>query len=314
MDRDSIDWRGYIPAITTPFNERFELDLQMLRDLLEWLNQEQMHGIVVAGTTGEWFSMSTEEKVALFRTTGETLRGKMSLIAGCNAFTANETISLASVAKESGFNGVLVTPPPYVRPSDEGVYAFYKDINDAVDIPVCIYNWPPGTGIDMGLELLERLCDLEMVVALKNSTGDSDKFYREARALHDRVRIFGLPMNEQGVRLLDDGVADGLMGSGAVLGRNQPMFFEEYWRGEVKSALRYGAMDRVIMNEWFDDNFIARFGSAQAIMKTALNLQGLPGGMPRRPILPLSDEETDLVRRSLESLKILEDYGEAKRL
>ena len=305
MDRNSINWRGYIPAITTPFNDRDELDTVMLTTLLEWLLKEGMHGIVVAGTTGEWFSMSLEEKALLFKTTADVLSGKMTLVAGCNAFTAKDVIASAAIASECGFDGILVTPPPYIKPSDRGLYTFYKDINDAVDLPICLYNWPPGTGIDMNLSLLERICELDKVVALKNSTGDSKKFHNDAEALYKKVRIFGAPLNKAGIKLLQEERSVGLMGSGAVLGHFQSGFFEELWKGNIDKALEYGNMDRRIMNDWFDVHYMAKFGSAQAIMKTALNLRGLPGGQPRRPILPLNDEETDIIRKTLQALDIL---------
>ena len=98
------------------------------------------------------------------------------------------------------------------------------------------------------------------------------------------------------------------MGSWAparVLGHFQPGFFEELWKGNINKALEYGKMDRRVMNDWFDVHYMAKFGSAQAIMKTALNLRGLPGGQPRRPILPLNEEETDVIRKTLQALDIL---------
>jgi len=305
MDRNDIDWRGYIPAITTPFNAHGAFDTGMHRELLEWLHGERMHGIVVAGTTGEWFSMTAEEKHQLYKTTGEVLSGRMTIIAGCNAFTAKDAIASARIASDFGFDGILLTPPPYVKPCAREIFAFYEDVSRESPLPICVYNWPPGTGVDMDLDLLERICDLDKVVALKNSTGSPEKFLSVAKALHGKVRIYGAPMNEHGADMVLAGHADGLMGSGAVLGRNQPAFFDELWAGNREKALEYGAMDRRVMEDWFDIHYVAKFGSAQAIMKTALNLQGLPGGFPRRPILPLEDDEVAIIRRSLTDLGII---------
>lgn len=305
MDRNDIDWRGYIPAITTPFNDRGAFDEGMLRTLLEWLHGEGMHGIIVAGTTGEWFSMTDGEKAELYRTTGRTLAGKIPILAGCNAFTANAAIASAAVAHDSGFDGILLTPPPYVKPSPQEVYTFYKDVSDACALPICVYNWPPGTGIDMDLDLLTRISKLDKVVALKNSTGSPEHFLTVAQALHKDVRIYGAPMNDAGADLIKRGLSHGLMGSGGVLGRMQTGFFDELWAGNLDKALDYGAKDRRVMNDWFDIHYMAKFGSPQAIMKTALNLQGLPGGMPRRPILPLADADVAKVRDTLAALDIL---------
>ncbi|WP_417450304.1 dihydrodipicolinate synthase family protein [Kordiimonas sp.] len=305
MDRTFIDWRGYIPAITTPFNQKGAFDPGMLDALLAWLHQEGMHGVVVAGTTGEWFSMTVEEKKLLYKTTGAAMAGKMTIIAGCNAFTAEQAIASAHVAADCGFDGILLTPPPYVKPAPREIYAFYADVCEQSPLPICVYNWPPGTGVDMDLDLLELICALDKVVALKNSTGSAAKYLEVAQALHTKVRVFGAPMNEAGANMLESGLSDGLMGSGGVLGRNQPAFFDELWAGNRSKALAYGAMDRRVMEDWFDVNYIARFGSAQAIMKTALNLQDLPGGLPRRPILPLLDNEVDIIRGTLTDLGIL---------
>jgi len=299
VNRDSVNWRGYLPAITTPFDERGDLDLARLRRLLEWMAEEGMHGLVIAGTTGEWFSMNSAEKADLFKTVGEVLKGEMPLIAGCNAFTAKEVLENAVTAARCGFDGIIVTPPPYVRPCEREVIAFYEDVDRGTPLPICIYNWPPGTNIDLRRGTLEQLSELEHVVAIKNSTGDPKHFLDVMRALNRKVRIFGIPMTADGAELALNGEADGTMGAGAVLGRVHPEFYNALWEGDRARALVAADLDGRIMSDWFTPEFTARFGSAQAICKTALNLQGLPGGFPRRPILPLTEPEVALVRKTL---------------
>lgn len=303
MNRDSISWRGYMPAITTPFDQRGHLDLVALRTLVEWLADQGMHGLIVAGTTGEWFSMNADEKARLFGTVGEVLKGEIPLIAGCNAFTATEVISNAETAASSGFDGILVTPPPYVRPCENEVITFYEDIDKGTPLPICVYNWPPGTNIDMSKQSLSHLADLDNVVAIKNSTGNPEHFLDVMRALNHKVRIFGIPMNSTGAELVLNNEADGTMGAGGVLGKTQPDFYNALWAGNREQGLAAAAEDTRIMSDWFNSDYTAKFGSAQAIFKTALNLQGLPGGMPRRPILPLQDSDNAIVRNTLEDLK-----------
>jgi dihydrodipicolinate synthase/N-acetylneuraminate lyase len=302
VNRDSVDWRGYIPAITTPFDEQGALDLVRLGKQLEWLAGEGVHGLIVAGTTGEWFSMSSEEKATLFAAVGDVLKGKMTLIAGCNAFTAREAISNAATAAKCGFDGILLTPPPYIRPCEREVLAYYEEVNDGTPLPLCVYNWPPGTNIDMDRTTLEHLAKLDKVVAIKNSTADRDRFLDVMSALNHSVRIFGVPMNAAGAELIRNREADGTMGAGAVLGRTHADFFNALWDGDSERALALGNQDQRIMREWFKPDYTARFGSAQAIFKAALNVQGLPGGFPRRPILPLTDDEVDQVRHTLAAL------------
>jgi 4-hydroxy-tetrahydrodipicolinate synthase len=302
MDRTSINWRGYIPAITTPFNEDRELDEHGLHRLLEWLDAEGMHGIVLAGTTGEWFSLSPAERLTVLRIAGQRLRGKRTLIAGCNAYSADQALEYAGMAYECGFDGILLTPPPYVVPSEEEIFAFYSHVSRHVQLPICVYNWPPGTNVDMSCALLERLADLDMVVAVKNSTGRLDRFIEAFFALKDRLRVFGFSMDQLGATLVHNHGGDGTMGAGAILGRDHPDFYNHLWRGDVDSALRCGSRDRTLMREWFTEKLVGRFGSAQAILKEALNAQGLPGGYPRPPILELSPDSRDRVRDTLRRL------------
>jgi len=299
MDRNSVDWRGYLPAATTPFDRERNLDIPALGRLLEWLHAEGMHGLVIAGTTGEWFSLSPRERESLFRAAGTQLRGKLPLIGGCNAYTAREVIELAQVARRYGFDGILVTPPPYVRPSEDEIFEFYRSINDAVGLPICVYNWPPGTNIDMSVGLLERLSELERVVAVKNSTARLDRFLQGFFALKDRVRYFGFAMTPLGATLVRVHEGDGTMGAGAVLGRDQPDFYNHLWRGDIPSALNCGARDRLLTEEWFTESLTGRFGSAQAILKEALNAQGLPGGYPRPPLQELTPSHRERVRDTL---------------
>lgn len=302
MDRSSVDWRGYFPAITTPFTRDRQLDESGLQRLLEWLAAEGMHGIVVAGTTGEWFSLSDAERRILLSVTGRQLRGRLTLIAGCNAFGADRVIEYAEMARESGFDGILVTPPPYIVPNEEEIFAFYRHVSQHVRLPICVYNWPPGTNVDMSCELLERLADLDHIVAVKNSTGRLDRFIQSFFALKDRLRVFGFSMDELGATLVRAHGGDGTMGAGAVLGRDHPDFYNHLWRGDVAAALRCGARDRVLMKEWFTENLVGRFASAQAILKEALNAQGLPGGYPRPPILELTEAAREQVRDTLRRL------------
>mgnify|MGYP005840454899 CR=1 FL=1 len=304
MDRNSVDWKGYIPAVTTPFAADGALDLGAWMRLLEWLDAQGMHGIVVAGTTGEWFSMSDEELGKLFRKAGDRLSGRMTLIAGCNSYTAEAALRKARMASAAGFDGVLLTPPPYVVPSEREIAQFYRDFCDRSPLPVCIYNWPPGTNVDMSLTLLESLAGLDKVVAVKNSTPDPDHFATVMDALHREIRIFGIPTDTYGIELVRSGKADGLMGAGAVLGRDHPDFFNAIWDGDLDRAKSLGARDRKLMEDWFTPRYTGRFGSAQAILKTGLNLRGLPGGYLRRPLLPLEREGVESVRRTLQDLDL----------
>ncbi|WP_184019683.1 dihydrodipicolinate synthase family protein [Sphingobium boeckii] len=300
--RSRVGWQGYIPAITTPFTADRSLDLQGLGALLEWLHGEGMHGLVIAGTTGEWTSMSAAERKQLFTAVGAQLGGKLPLLAGSSAFTATETVDFAIHAKEAGFDGILVTPPPYVRPSAEEIIGFYQDVSRGTPLPICVYNWPPGTGIDMPLSLITQLADIENVVAIKQSTSDLRSFVSTFFALNDKVRVFGHSMDEHGLALLQARGGDGTMGAGGVLGRIQPDFYNNLWAGDIEAARACGLKDRVILDQWYTPDLRGMFGSGPAILKSALNAQGLPGGYVRPPLRDVSSIDADKIRETLVAL------------
>ncbi|SMF61903.1 dihydrodipicolinate synthase family protein [Allosphingosinicella indica] len=301
--RSRIDWRGYIPAITTPFDADRALDLKALGTLLEWLHGEGMHGLVIAGTTGEWPSLSADDRKRLFSAVGDQLGGKLPLLAGCTAFTAAEVLDFARHAADSRMDGILVTPPPYFRPSADEIVGFYSDISAETPLPICVYNWPPGTGIDMPLELLKRIAELENVVAIKQSTGELRRFVETFFALNDQVRIFGHAMDEHGIALLESRGGDGTMGAGAVLGRTHPDFYNHLWAGDIDAARECGRRDRVILDEWYTPELVGRFGSGPAILKAALNAQGLPGGHVRPPLRDVTAQDAARIRETLVALQ-----------
>jgi 4-hydroxy-tetrahydrodipicolinate synthase len=302
MDRDSVDWRGYIPALTTPVHADGELDRAGWQELVEWMVAEGMHGIVVAGSSGEWFSLEPDERIELFELAIRQVRGRIPVLACCNAISPRESMRHARAAVELGADGIVLAPPPYSRPNDEEVLAFYDSVVSEIPLPLCLYNWPRGTGIDLSPELIARLADLPTVVAIKNSTGSLAAFVQTFFALRDRLRIFGFGADELSMSLIRDHGGDGTIGGGAVLGRDHPAYFEALWRGDMDAAREAGARDKRFFDFSMYPDFSPRFASAQAVMKAALNARGLPGGFPRPPLLPLTEAETESVRAVMAEL------------
>ncbi|MGO4103376.1 dihydrodipicolinate synthase family protein [Leifsonia sp. YAF41] len=304
MDRNSVQWTGYIPAITTPFDEEGALDFGAFETQLGWLMEQRMHGVILGGTTGEWFALNDDERAQLFTEGAKNVDGAMWVLGGCNAFTQQEAIRHAHAAEKAGLDGILITPPPYVVPTRREIVKFYQDVSDASDIPICIYNWPRGCIVDLDTELLTELAAIDNVVAIKNSTGDTKAFLDGLYALSGSVRYFGIPTSPLGADLVELGYGDGLMGSGAPLGSDHPDFWRALAAGDKTRALELGARDRVVMQRWFTQDYGAQFGNAQAIMKTALRLQGVPAGFVRDPLLELTVDEVSIVEETLNSLGI----------
>ncbi len=305
MNRDSVQWRGYIPALTTPFHENGELDRNGWRALVGWAVEQGMHGIVVAGSSGEWFALDDDERVVLFEMAAEVVGKRVPVLGCCNALKPRQSLALAREAQRIGLDGVVLAPPPYAVPNRHEIRAFYESVASEISLPLCLYNWPRGTNVDMDRALVEQLAEIDTVVAIKNSTGSFTGFLETFFALKDRIRIFGFGTDELSITLISHHGGDGTIGGGAVLGRVHPGFFEAVWAGDLNRARELGAMDKAFFDFSMDPSFAPKFASVQGIMKAALNLQGLPGGYPRLPYLPLTDSETERVRQQLVALGIL---------
>src|SRR5699024_12748465 len=114
MDRNSVSWRGYIHAITTPFDKAGNLDLEAIDGQMVWLKSEGLQGVILAGTSGEWFSMTVQERADLFAA-GAKFRDENFVVLGAgNAFTKAEAITHAHAAEKVGLDGLLLTIPPYI--------------------------------------------------------------------------------------------------------------------------------------------------------------------------------------------------------
>ncbi len=164
-------FRGAITALVTPLRNG-EIDEEAFIRLVERQIAAGVHGIVPVGTTGETATLSIEEHKRVVQLCVEITRGRVSVIAGAGSNATDEAVELVRHAKAVGADGALVVTPYYNRPSQEGLYQHYKAINDAVDLPVLIYNVPSRTGSDIANETLARLAPMANIVGVKDATGD----------------------------------------------------------------------------------------------------------------------------------------------
>ncbi len=290
MNRDDIDWKGYFPAFVTPFTEAGELDLGTLCALVDHYVAQGMHGIVVNGTCGEWFSQSWDERHAVAEATVSQAAGRLRVLIGCTDYTADRTAALARHALNAGADGVLASPPPYAKLFPDEVIAFYEEIDAKIDGPLAVYNWPYGSGVDIEADLADRLADIPHVVAIKDSTPDAEQFFETSRRVRDRVRVFGPYMTESGLERLQREGGDGTVGGGSLFGRPDPKAWEDYWVGDLTSARQHAvASDRLFPKLWLPGGWAGRYGAYQSQLKELMRMLGQPAGHVRPPRLPITD-------------------------
>jgi len=164
-------FKGVIPALVTPFRDG-AVDEAAFVALVERQIAAGVHGVVPVGTTGETSTLSHDEHKRVVELCVQTVKGRVPVIAGAGSNSTAEAIELAAHAKAVGADAALVVTPYYNRPSQEGLYRHYEAINDAVQLPVLVYNVPGRTCVDIANDTLARLAKLPNIVGIKDATGD----------------------------------------------------------------------------------------------------------------------------------------------
>ena len=168
---------GSVVALATPFRQS-RLDEPALARLCERQVQAGTAAIVVCGSTGEAATLSRKEQGDVLRVVAEVVAGRVPVIMGCTASGTSEATSMAEAAAWGGADGLLVAAPPYVKPTQAGIFAHVRAVAHASDLPVVLYDVPSRVGVAIGDATVARLCEAGLIVALKDATGDLSRLPR----------------------------------------------------------------------------------------------------------------------------------------
>ncbi|GAB3250636.1 dihydrodipicolinate synthase family protein [Kineosporia babensis] len=295
MNRDDVTWSGYWPAAPTPFTADLELDEAALAAMLQMYAGQGVHGVLLNGSTGEWFAQSPAERRRVTEVGVEAVAGRYPVVIGVSAFTAAEAAELARHAAAAGADGVLATVPPYAHPSPAETLAFYREVSEATDLPFMVYNWPRGVAVDLAQTpgLMSQLADLPQVAAIKDSTGDWNAMVATIEAVAERVRVFGSLSHRRGLALMTGGLGgDGAIDGGGIGAPYAVPFFEAAQAGDLKTARTWVERYQKLSAGMIAPDYSGRFASPISQLKAAMNLLGQPGGgAVRPPLLPVTDPE-----------------------
>src|SRR6202453_74029 len=164
-------FRGSFTALVTPFKNG-SVDEKAFRDFVDWQIAEGTVGLVPAGATGESPTLSHDEHKEVVEWCVDQARGRVPIVAGAGSNSTKEAIDLAQHAEQAGADAVLVVTPYYNKPTQEALYQHFKAINDAIAIPILIYNIPPRSVIDMSVETMARLYELKNIAGVKDATAN----------------------------------------------------------------------------------------------------------------------------------------------
>lgn len=181
--------QGSMTALVTPMLSNGEVDWQSLANLIDWQIEQGTDVIVAVGTTGESATLSMTEHADVMEFCMKQVAGRIPVIAGTGANNTVEAIELTQHAKAVGADAVLLVAPYYNKPTQEGMYLHYKTIAEAVDIPQVLYNVPGRTVVDLQNATVERLADIDNIVAIKDATGDVARGAKLIQAVKGRMTV-----------------------------------------------------------------------------------------------------------------------------
>lgn len=169
----------YTPAVT-PLNEDGSIDKAGFAAVLDYLVESKIHGIIIGGSTGEYYAHTAQERVELAAQAKDVINGRLPLIIGTGAIRTEDSVAFAKHAREIKADALLVGTPPYALPTQQEIAVHVKAVDAAADLPIMLYNYPGRMSVSMGPEFFDAVADVKNIVAIKESSGDMNQLHRLA--------------------------------------------------------------------------------------------------------------------------------------
>ena len=288
---------GSIVALVTPMQEDGSVDYDGLRSLIDWHIAEGTDCIGVVGTTGESPTVSVDEHCEIIRVAVQHAKGRVPIMAGTGGNSTREAIELSRFAKEVGADCTLSVVPYYNKPSQDGIYAHFKAIAEAVDVPMVLYNVPGRTVADMLPETTLRLAQVPGVIGIKEATGNIE---RACQLIKQAPKGFSIYSG-------DDPTAIALMllgghGNVSVTANVAPRAMHELCKAALAGQVREATAIHLKLLGLHKNLFVE---SSPTPTKWALSRLGRCGATVRLPILPLSPAGQSAVEQALREAGLL---------
>ncbi|TXD96917.1 4-hydroxy-tetrahydrodipicolinate synthase [Psychrobacter frigidicola] len=274
--------QGSMVALVTPMLPDGTVDYKRLADLIDWQIEQGTHCLVAVGTTGESATLSMQEHSDVIRFFVEHVKGRVPVIAGTGANNTAEAIKLTQEAADAGADCALLVAPYYNKPPQEGLYQHYKAIAEAVDIPQMLYNVPGRTVVDISQETVERLADIDNIVAIKDATGSVARGEQLIKAVGDRMVVLSGDDNTA-LELMKVGAKGNISVTANVVPKAMSETFSAALRGDFDAA--HAAHD--VIKHLHHDLFI---DSSPMPTKYALYKMGKIDRGIRLPLVWLAEE------------------------
>ncbi|RWZ51413.1 4-hydroxy-tetrahydrodipicolinate synthase [Halobacillus fulvus] len=274
-----------LTAMVTPFNQSGEVDFDRTDQLIDYLISHGSDALVIGGTTGESPTLTSEEKVSLFKHVVKKVNGRVPVIAGTGSNNTHASVQLTKKAEKAGVDAVMLVAPYYNKPTQEGLYQHFKAIAEETSLPVMLYNIPGRSVVNMETETIIRLSQIKNIVSIKDASGDLDAMTETIAGTPDDFSVYS---GEDGLTLPSLSVgAHGIVSvSSHVIGEEMQDMIQSFRNGNVAQAAKIHRTLLPKMHAIFS-------APSPAPVKAALNRRGIEVGGVRLPLLPLTEEETN---------------------
>ncbi|HRO12135.1 dihydrodipicolinate synthase family protein [Amaricoccus sp.] len=284
----------YTPAIT-PLDANGEIDRKAYAEVLESLIAGGVHGIIVAGSTGEYYAHTMQERIDLAAHAKEVIGSRLPLVIGTGAIRTEDSVAYAKHAREIGADAILVASPPYAIPTEEENAVHTLTVDKAAGLPIMLYNYPGRMGVSMGEDYFTRVSASKNVIAIKESTGDLNQLHLLARRFPNISLSCG--WDDLALEFFAWGAPSWVCAGSNFLPAEHVALYEAcVVEGDFAKGRRIMSAMLPLMNLLDEGKFVQK-------IKHGCALIGLRAGKPRLPLLPLDAEDEARLAEVVAALK-----------
>lgn len=277
-----MKFEGIYTPVLTPFTDDNQIDYDAWAKVLDFQLDNGVHGIIVGGSTGEFYTMSKAERLAQFKFANEHIAGRVPWIAGVNDMVATEVYDYAQAAKALGASAMLVAAPPYSLPSEEELAAHCIRIDETADLPIILYNYPGRTGVEMGETFLDLVADRPNFAAIKESSGDVNRIH--TLSLQYPQMQLSAGAEDQVLEFFVWGARSWVCASANMFPKECVAFYETcVLEKNFEKGAKFAAAFAPLMDA------LEQSGKFIQCVKYAAEVQGVQAGDARLPMLPMDD-------------------------
>lgn len=294
-----VEVKGIIPPILTPMHDDETVNEQELRSQVNRMIGAGVHGVFPCGTNGEAYALSFAEKVRILEVTVDEAKGRVPVYMGSGCITTRETVELSRKSQELGADVLSIITPSFAAASQDELYAHYREVAEAVDLPIVLYNIPARTGNALAPGTVARLArDVPNIVGAKDSSGNFDNMKQYIELTADLGRPFSILSGNDSLILpaLVFGGHGGVAGCANVFPGTMVEIYEAFTAGDFERAKRVQDSIRIFRNCF-------KYGNPNTIIKIAAGLLGNPVGPCRKPFSTLTGQGMEELKKTLEVCK-----------